>query len=475
MSDFFNIKDFDSSKIKPIINDALCTMDDGELFIESLQSEGFLFDGGYLKNSSYNSSAGFGLRAVIGEITGYAHSSDFTEEALKKAVKTVSAIKKGYCGEKSLSSSSQILKNDYKIRYNPVNPLEGMLFSEKVSLLSEIDSYLRAKSNLVKQVTISLSGSLQNIEIIRIDSNLVKDTRPLVRMNISCVVEKNDVMGRGSHGMGGRELYNTIISPDVWKAAADDALRIAMINVEAKESPAGEMPVVLGNGWPGVLLHEAVGHGLEGDFNRKKTSTYSDLVGQKVASSCVTIIDDGTIKNKRGSLNIDDEGTPTQKNILVENGILKGYMQDRLNARLMNVNPTGNGRRESYECQPMPRMTNTYMGNGKHDKEEIISSVDKGIYAVNFEGGQVDITSGKFVFSSSEAYMIESGKVTYPIKGVTLIGDGPNVMNKVEMVGNDLSLDAGTGTCGKQGQSVPVCVGQPTILIGGLTVGGTSI
>lgn len=475
MSYLLDLKCFDDQKIFNIVKNALHKMHDGELFIEDLQSESFSFEGGYLKKSSCSNKSGFGLRAVLDEMTGYAYSSDISESSVAEAAKTVTAIKKGYEVNKSLDAVNIPLNKKFKKHYTNLSPLHRIKFSKKIDLLAAIDSYLRSKGNFVKQVTVSLSGSIQNIMIIRPDSDVLSDSRPMVNINISCVVEKNGSFGKGSCGAGGRKLYDSIISHVEWKKLADDALRMALINTEAKESPAGEMKVVLGNGWPGVLLHEAVGHGLEGDFNRKKTSVYSGLVGQKVTSSNVTIVDNGTVKNSRGSLNIDDEGTSSRKNTLIEKGILKGYMQDRMNARLMNVFPTGNGRRESYECQPMPRMTNTYMENGKYHKEEIIKSVDKGIYAVNFEGGQVDITSGKFVFSASEAYMIENGKVTNPVKGMTLIGDGPSVMNNVKMTGNDLKLDLGTATCGKQGQSVPVSVGQPTVMVEALTVGGTEI
>ena len=359
--------------------------------------------------------------------------------------------------------------------YTDTNPLPAVPFDVKVATLAEIDAYARAKDPRVKQVTASLAGSWQAIHIARPGGEAVADIRPLVRLNISIVVGDGVRMESGSYGTGGRVLYGEFLEPQRWQGAVDEALRQALVNLESVEAPGGEMPVVLGSGWPGILLHEAVGHGLEGDFNRKKTSAFSNLMGQRVAAKGVTVIDDGTFTDRRGSLTIDDEGTPTSRTVLIEDGILTGYLQDRLNARLMGMRPTGNGRRESHAHHPMPRMTNTFMLGGDKDPEEIIKSVKKGLYAVSFGGGQVDITSGKFVFSATEAYMIEDGKIGRPVKGATLIGNGPDVMTKVSMIGNDLKLDPGIGTCGKDGQGVPCGVGQPTLKIEQLTVGGTAI
>jgi TldD protein len=354
------------------------------------------------------------------------------------------------------------------------NPLSLMAFEDKVRLLQEIDAYARASDPRVRQVSASIGGEWQAVRIIRPDGAHVADVRPLVRLNVSVVCAEGDRMESGGHGVGGRAAYDAWVDPAVWKGAVDEALRQAVIKLGARDAPAGEMVVVLGPGWPGILLHEAIGHGLEGDFNRKKTSAFSGLMGQRIAAPGVTVVDDGTLADRRGSLTIDDEGTPTQATTLIEDGILVGYMQDRLNARLMGMRPTGNGRRQSHAHHPMPRMTNTIMANGPHDPAEILRSVKSGLYAVNFGGGQVDITSGKFVFSASEAYLIEDGRATAPVKGATLIGNGPDALTKVTMVGNDMRLDPGVGTCGKDGQGVPVGVGQPTLRIDGLTVGGTA-
>lgn len=467
---FFEKSNINKKNVQEIVNNSLNNTDDGELFLEANQSESFSFDDGVLKNANFNSDVGFGLRSVVGERCGYAHSSEMSEDAIKRAAQTVGAIQNGYEGKVNLDINPQ--KTNLHL-YNEENPLQEVEFSTKTSLLVEIDAYLRSKNPLVKQVSVSISGQWQAVQIIRKGGFITGDIRPLVRLNISVIVEKNGRMERGSYGMGGREGYQEFISREVWQRAADETLRQALVNLESIPAPAGEMEVVLGNGWPGILLHEAIGHGLEGDFNRKKTSAFSNLLGQRVAAPGVTVVDDGTIEKRRGSLSIDDEGTPSQRTVLIEDGILKGYMMDRMNARLMGMRPTGNGRRESFAYQPLPRMTNTIMEDGDKTHEEIISSVKKGLYAANFGGGQVDITSGKFVFSASEAYLIENGKITTPVKGATLIGNGPDVLTRVKMVGNDMKLDPGIGTCGKAGQGVPVGVGQPTILIGGLTVGGT--
>ncbi len=467
---FYSNSQLDPDVAQRVVKDALAPMDDGELFLEYCASESLVFDDGKLKHASYNTEQGFGLRGVHGEATGYAHSCELSEASLKRAAETVQAVKRGESGVVPLVNapigSNQAL-------YTDINPLQELAFNKKVEILQQIDAYLRDKNPLVKQVSASLVGEWQVVHIVRGDGQSVSDVRPLVRVNVSVYVEKDGRMESGSSGAGGRQAFGEYVTESAWKAQADEALRQALVNLEAKPAPAGELPVVLGPGWCGVLLHEAVGHGLEGDFNRKGTSAFAGLIGQQVASKGVTVIDDGTIPDRRGSITIDDEGTPPGKNVLIEDGILKGFIQDRLNARLMGVKPTGNGRREDYASVPMPRMTNTYMLGGDTPPEEILASVKNGIYATHFGGGQVDITSGKFVFSATEAYKIENGKVTHPIKGATLIGNGPDAMTKVKMIGNDMCLDPGIGTCGKDGQSVPVGVGQPTLLIEPLTVGGT--
>lgn len=469
---FFDKNGLDKARVQKIVNDSLDGMDDGELFLEFCQSESLVFDDGCLKSANFDTTQGFGLRAVLGEASGFSHSSNISEESLKKASQTVRSIKSGHNGVEDNIGAPRSASGTLYIDSNPLNEIK---FSDKTEILIEIDSYLRAKDERVKQVSVSLLGEWQAVEIIRADQESSKDFRPLVRLNISVVVEKGGRMERGSYGMGGRKLYEEFFAPDRWKKAADEALRQAIVNLESVPAPAGEMDVVLGPGWSGVILHEAVGHGLEGDFNRKKTSAFAGLMGQQVAAKGVTVVDNGTIADRRGSLTIDDEGTATNNTVLIEDGKLVGYMQDRLNARLMGMKPTGNGRRESYAHQPMPRMTNTYMLAGDKEHDEIIASVKQGIYAPNFGGGQVDITSGKFVFEASEAYKIENGKLGAPIKGATLIGNGPDILTRVKMIGNNLELDDGIGTCGKDGQGVPVGVGQPTMLVGGLTVGGTEV
>jgi len=466
---FFGQTGLDRTKVQGLLDESLKGSDDGELFLEYRQSETFAFDDGRLKAATFDTSQGFGLRAVAGETTGYAHASELSEDAIKRAGQTVRAISSGHSGAVSLSPA----RTNAKL-YTDIDPLNTAGFETKVKLLTGMNEYARSKDGRVKQVSCSLSGDWQQIEIIRPGGEVYKDIRPLVRLNVSVVVEKDGRQESGSFGGGGREGYSAYLAPDYWHAAVDEALRQALVNLESVPAPAGEMTVVLGPGWPGILLHEAIGHGLEGDFNRKKTSAFAGLLGQRVAAPGVTVVDDGTIANRRGSLTIDDEGTPTSRTVLIEDGILKGYMQDRQNARLMGVAPTGNGRRESHAASIMPRMTNTYMLAGDKAPEEIIASVPKGIYATNFGGGQVDITNGKFVFSCTEAYLIENGKVGPAIKGATLIGDGATALTKISMIGNDLKLDSGIGTCGKNGQSVPVGVGQPTLRIDGLTVGGTA-
>jgi TldD protein len=465
---FFQRSGLDEARVERIVGDALAGADDGELFLEYRQSEALGFDDGRLKTASFDTSQGFGLRAICGERAGYAHASELTEAALGRAAEAVKAVTMGYGGRLDAGPAGT-----NRHLYSDENPLEQMAFPDKVALLEEIDAYARAADPRVRQVSASLLGSWQAVQILRADGLRVADIRPLVRFNISITAADGSRMESGSHGVGGRELYAEFVGGGRWRAAVDEAVRQALVNLDSVPAPAGEMTVVLGPGWPGVLLHEAIGHGLEGDFNRKKTSAFAGLMGERVASKGVTVVDDGTIERRRGSLTVDDEGTPTQYTTLIEDGILVGYMQDRQNARLMGMKATGNGRRESYAHIPMPRMTNTYMLAGGYDPQEILASVENGIYAVNFGGGQVDITSGKFVFSCTEAYRIENGKPTVPIKGATLIGNGPDALTRVAMIGNDLKLDTGVGTCGKQGQGVPVGVGQPTMRIDRLTVGGT--
>jgi TldD protein len=458
----------DRNKVESLVEGALDGCDDGELFLEYKQSEALAWDDGRLKSASFDTSQGFGLRAVSDESTGYAHASELSQAAIKRASDTVQSVRQGRSGTMAdgPTGTNQSL-------YIDDNPLNDVPFEEKVKLLAEIDEYARSADDRVRQVSASLAGSWQVVEIMRADGLRTGDIRPLVRFNVSVMMGEGDRQETGSFGTGGRTLYADYLKPESWKAAIDEAMRQADVNLSSVPAPAGTVPVVLGPGWPGILLHEAIGHGLEGDFNRKKTSAFSELLGQRVASPGVTVVDDGTLMDRRGSLSIDDEGTPTSRTVLIEDGILKGYMQDRLNSRLMGVAPTGNGRRQDYAHMPIPRMTNTVMDNGERDPQEIIESVKNGIYAVNFGGGQVDITSGKFVFTCTEAYMIEDGKVTAPVKGATLIGNGPDVLTKVSLIGNDLKLDPGVGTCGKDGQGVPVGVGQPTLKIDELTVGGT--
>ena len=467
---FFNRAGLDKSRVEGIIGESLGNADDGELFLEYQQSENFVFDDGQLKNANFDTSQGFGLRAVAGEMSGYAHASELSEEALLRAGDTIKAVQVGYDG-----TMAQGPAQTNQSLYMEDNPLNQTPFETKVRLLSGMDAYARGLDERIRQFSASLSGSWQAVQIIRADGSRAADIRPLVRLNVSCIVGDGDRLEAGSYGTGGRETYESYINSDTWQMAVEEALRQAIVNLGSVSAPAGEMPVVLGPGWPAILLHEAIGHGLEGDFNRKKTSAFSELVGERVAAPGVTVVDDGTIENRRGSLTVDDEGTPTQRTVLIEDGILTGYMQDRMNARLMGKHATGNGRRESYAHLPMPRMTNTIMEDGNYDPEEIIKSVKKGLYAVNFGGGQVDITSGKFVFTCTEAYQIENGKIGAAVKGATLIGNGPDALTKVSLIGNDMALDPGVGTCGKDGQSVPVGVGQPTILLDELTVGGTEV
>lgn len=460
------------------LNDVLAQMherhvDLADLYFQSSAHESWLLEDGVVKEGSYNIERGVGVRAISGEKTGFAYSDDICPQALLKAADAAKGIAKdGHSKQvKILTAQSQ------QDIYQAIDPLSSLTQEQKINILHEVEAHARQQDERVKQVIVSLSGVYEKILVAASDGTYANDIRPLVRLNCSVLVEANGKRERGSAGGGGRTDYSYFFEAEGDKARylhyAEEAVRQALVNLVAIESPAGTLPVVLGAGWPGVLLHEAVGHGLEGDFNRKGSSAFSGKVGQQVTSEHCTIVDDGTLANRRGSLTIDDEGVPGQYNVLIEKGVLKGYMQDKHNAALMGVKPTGNGRRESYAHLPMPRMTNTYMLAGEHSPEDIIKSVKKGIYAPHFAGGQVDITSGKFVFTSSEAYLIENGKITSPIKGVTLIGSGPEAMKKVSMVGNDLALDPGIGVCGKDGQSVPVGVGQPTLKVDEMTIGGT--
>jgi len=446
-------------------------VDAADLYFQHSKYESWSLEDGRVKSGSFGIDQGVGVRAISGDKTGFAYSDEISTLALEESARTVRAIAK-----QGQSHSTQALKRQTEIGalYLPDDPLVSIAETDKIALMEKVDVYARAMDSRVKQVMVSMAATHDIILVVAADGTLATDVRPLVRMSVSVVAEKDGIRQQGSSGGGGRFGYQYFMREGMAESYAAEAVRQALVNLDAKDAPAGAMPVVLGPGWPGVLLHEAVGHGLEGDFNRKGSSAFANRLGERVASELCTIVDDGTIEQRRGSLNIDDEGTPVQNTVLIEKGILKGYMQDKMNARLMGMQETGNGRRESYAHLPMPRMTNTYMLAGNHDPQEIIASVDKGLYAVNFGGGQVDITSGKFVFSASEAYMIENGKVTYPVRGATLIGNGPDVMTRVNMVGDDLALDNGVGTCGKDGQSVPVGVGQPTLKIESLTVGGTN-
>ncbi|MGB2300892.1 MAG: metalloprotease TldD [Candidatus Puniceispirillaceae bacterium] len=467
---FFTNTGLDQQATISLVSQTLAGADDGDLFLEMKHSEMLAFDDGRLKSASYDQSAGFGLRAIIGEADAFAHAGELSQTALRRAADTVSAVCSGHSGQLAISPYS----HHNRPLYSDENPLNATKFEDKVALLQKIDDYARSSDSAVKQVSASIAGSWQAVQIIRPDGSRFADIRPLVRLNVAVVVEKNGRMETGSSGAGGRFMFSTYLQDDVWQAEVDEALRIATLNLDSVDAPAGEMEIVLGSGWPGVMLHEAVGHGLEGDFNRKGTSIFSGRIGEQVAAKGVTVVDDGTIADRRGSITIDDEGSASARNVLIEDGILIGYMQDRQNARLMGVDATGNGRRQSYAHLPMPRMTNTFMENGDYSPEEVLASMKKGIYAANFGGGQVDITSGKFVFSASEAYLVENGKIGAPVKGATLIGNGPDAMSKITMIANDMRLDRGVGTCGKAGQSVPVGVGQPTLKIGGITVGGTA-
>jgi len=457
----------DPETAKSLAHETLKSCDDGELFLQYTTSESLIFDDGRLKTADYSCESGFGLRGISGEATGFAHANEISAQAIRRAGETLSLL------DETKTPLAAPPRPTNRHLYTGESPLDGLGFAEKVRLLEEIDAAARARDPRVQQVSASLVGSWSVVEVVRPDGFTAFDVRPLVRLNISVVAEANGRRETGTFGMGGRWLYDDLFAPESWNRALDEALNMAFVNLDSVPAPAGVCPVLLGPGWPGVLLHEAVGHGLEGDFNRKKTSVFSGRIGERVAAPGVTVIDDGSIAGRRGSLTIDDEGTPTAETVLIEDGILKGYMQDRLNARLMGVEPTGNGRRQSYAHAPMPRMTNTFMKAGQDDPAELLSRMKDGIWAKNFGGGQVDIVSGKFVFSCTEAYKVENGKVVAPIKGATLIGDGPTALTKITGIGNDFALDEGVGVCGKGGQSVPAGVGQPTLLVEGLTVGGT--
>ncbi|OAI20804.1 metalloprotease TldD [Methylomonas lenta] len=446
-------------------------VDAADIYFQSSHFESWSLEGGIVKEGSHSIEHGAGVRVVSGDKTGFAYSDRIELPILLEAANNVKAIvRQGQQAQYQIQTVER-----WPQLYQPFNPLKSLDDQTKIDLLKRVDTETRKLDSRIEEVMVSLVAAYDNVLVANQDGSMLADVRPLVRMNVSVIMVENGRREQGSMGGGGRSDYSYFLENDRALEYGREAVRQAQVNLQAEEAPAGNMIVVLGPGWPGILLHEAIGHGLEGDFNRKGTSAFSGRVGERVASDLCTVVDDGTLPGRRGSLSIDDEGTPTENTVLIENGILKGYMQDKLNARLMGVKPTGNGRRESYAHLPMPRMTNTYMLPGQSDPEEIIQSVKKGLYARNFGGGQVDITSGKFVFSTSEAYLIENGKITRPVKGATLIGNGPDVLTKVSMVGNDMQLDSGVGTCGKEGQSVPVGVGQPTLKIDGLTVGGTSL
>lgn len=469
-ADFLNEIAIDQSEINGILSSMSShKIDFAELYFQSVRQESWSLESGIVKSGSYSSDKGVGVRAVIGDKTGFSYTEELDIKSLMDAASASKSIAKSGKGSLVKITSSKCKTPSV---YQPNDPLMSLTENEKISILHKLDELARSKELNTKEVMASISGMFEKVLVCATDGTFAFDIRPLVRIGVTVLVERNGKTESGSSGAGGRDTYQ-ILTDELLDRIVNQAINQANINLEAIDAPAGVMPVVLGNGWPGVLLHEAIGHGLEGDFNRKGSSAFSGRVGQHVASKLCTIVDNGTLSGRRGSLAMDDEGTPTQSTTLIENGVLCGYMQDKMNAKLMNENVTGNGRRESYSCLPMPRMTNTYMLAGNSDRDEIIASVKKGLYAPNFGGGQVDITSGKFVFSTSEAYLIENGKITAPVKGATLIGDGPEVLTKVSMVGNDLELDAGVGICGKAGQSVPVGVGQPTLKVDELTVGGT--
>ena len=452
-----------------VLREATAGAEDGELFLERRRSEGLVLDDGRVKQASYDASEGFGLRAVKGEVAGYAHSTEISQRALLRAAGTA-RLAVGDGG----GVMAPAPKGTNARLYSDADPMLEATFPAKIDTLREIDAWVRALDPRVVQVSANISASYQEVEILRPEGTRLSDVRPMARLGISVIVEENGRRESGNHGGGGRHGLARLLEPANWQAKAREALRIALVNLRAEPAPAGTMDVVLGPGWPGILLHEAIGHGLEGDFNRKETSAFAGLMGTQIAAKGVTVLDDGTIPDRRGSISIDDEGTPSARNVLIEDGVLVGYMQDRQNARLMGVAATGNGRRESFAHIPMPRMTNTYMLAGPDDPAGIVASLKDGIYAVGFGGGQVDITNGKFVFSCTEAYRVRNGVIGAPVRGATLIGDGATALKQIRAIGNDLALDPGIGNCGKAGQWVPVGVGQPTLMIGGLTVGGVA-
>ena len=464
----FLYRNLDPDEAKRLAAKHLSSCDDGELYLEHSVSEAFGFDDGRLKTASYNSDSGFGLRGVTGETPAFAHANEISPAAIDRAAATLKLL------DPAKGNAAPAPPRTNQAMYAADNPLTAVPFADKVALCQKIDAAARARDPRVAQVSVSLTGSWRVIEIVRGDGFVAPDVRPLVRLGIEIVAADNGRRETGFFGIGGRYLYDQLFEPATWNRCIDEALTQALTNLRSVAAPAGEMPVVLSSGWCGVLLHEAVGHGLEGDFNRKGTSAFSGRIGDRVAAPGVTVVDDGAMELLRGSLTIDDEGTPTRRNVLIEDGILKGYLQDRLNARLMGMEPTGSGRRESFAHAPMPRMTNTFMLAGNDNPGELVSRVKDGIFAKSFGGGQVDITSGKFVFSCTEAYRIRGGKIAEPVKGATLIGDGPSVLTRIKGIGNDLALDEWIGVCGQGGQSVPACVGQPSLLIDGLTVGGTA-
>ncbi len=461
--------DLDEDRALKTLENACSGADDGELFLERMRSESLVLDDGRVKTASFDTHQGFGLRAVRGDVTGYAHSTEMSEAALVRAAETARlAVADGG------GTQAGAPRRTNRALYEDIDPIASAELPAKLDILREIDAYARGLDKRVVQVTASVSASYQEVEILRPDGARFADKRPMARLNVAVIVEENGRRESGHAGGGGRFGLTGLLAPKDWQAKAREALRIALVNLEAVPAPAGQIDVVLGPGWPGILLHEAIGHGLEGDFNRKGSSAFAGLMGQQIAARGVTVLDDGTIPDRRGSLSIDDEGTPSGKNVLIEDGVLVGYMQDRQNARLMGVEPTGNGRRESFAHTPMPRMTNTYMLGGQADPKDILADLEDGIWAVGFGGGQVDITNGKFVFSCTEAYRVKNGKVLEPVKGATLIGDGATALKNIQALGNDMALDPGMGNCGKAGQWVPVGVGQPTVRIGGLTVGGAA-
>ena len=459
----------DQDKALQILNGLTTGADDGEIYFERNITEALIFDNNNLKTASFNAAEGFGIRTVLGESTGYAHSTEISERALLRAANSAKIVSQIGGGKLAIAPR----KTNHN-QYEQIDPVSEATFGSKVNILKEINEYARSLDSRVFQVSISIAASHQEIEILRPEGFSVKDVRPMTRLNISIIVEKDGRRETGTAGGGGRSSVKPLLERSHWEKVAKEALRVALVNLDAVPAPAGIMDIVLGPGWPGILLHEAIGHGLEGDFNRKGTSAFSNLMGKQIAAKGVTVLDDGTLKNRRGSITFDDEGTPSARNILIEDGKLVSYMQDRQNSRLMNVKSTGNGRRESYAHAPMPRMTNTFMLGGTDEPKSLLADLKNGIWATGFGGGQVDITNGKFVFSCTEAYLVKNGKIGAPIKGATLIGDGATALKQIRGLGNDMAMDPGMGNCGKQGQWVPVGVGQPSLLIGGLTIGGSA-